>query len=153
MSKTTMVRWAGAMAFEAATESGHTVTLDSRPELGGQNRGPRPSELVLAGLGGCTAIDVVSILSKMRQQLTRFEVQVTGHERPEHPQSFEVIDVRYHLWGDLERDRVDRAIRLSRDRYCVVAHLVGGRARLNYWFRINEGEWEELSPEEAPPET
>lgn len=153
MSKTTMVRWAGGMAFEAATESGHTITLDSRPDLGGQNRGPRPSELVLAGLGGCTGIDVVSILGKMRQSLTRLEVEVTGQERSDYPQSFEVINVRYHLWGDLDGDRVDRAIRLSRDRYCVVAHLVGGRARLNYAFRINEGDWQELSPDEAPLET
>lgn len=152
MSKTTRVRWTGGMAFEAATESGHTVALDSRPELGGQNRGPRPSELVLAGLGGCTGIDVVSILGKMRQKLTRLEVEVTGQERSDYPQSFEVINVRYRLWGDLDRNRVDRAIRLSRDRYCVVAHLVGGRARLVYSFRINEGEWQELSPEEAAPE-
>ncbi|MGE5589330.1 MAG: OsmC family protein [Bacillota bacterium] len=152
MSKTTVVRWTGGMAFEASTESGHTVTLDSRPELGGQNRGPRPSELVLAGLGGCTGIDTVSILGKMRQKLTRLEVEVTGQERGDYPQSFEVISVRYHLWGDLDPGRVDRAIRLSRDRYCVVAHLVSGRARLDYAFRINEGPWQELSPEAASPE-
>jgi len=148
MSKTATVRWVEGMEFQAQTGSGHAITMDAREEVGGRDKGARPSEMVLVGLGGCTGMDIVSILKKMRQDVQKFEVEVSGEERNEHPKSYERIEVRYRVWGSsLTPEKVERAIRLSRDRYCVVAHLASGRAALRYSFQINDGPWADVNPE------
>lgn len=141
--------WAEQMRFEVQTESGHSLTLDAREDVGGQNRGPRPSEVVLAGLAGCTSMDVISILRKMRLPVEQFTVTAVGEEREEHPKSFHTIVVSYTVAGELPEAKLVRAIKLSRDRYCVVAHLVGGRAEIKYRYRLNGGEWVEVDPEPA----
>ena len=148
MSKRTTVTWVDGMEFRAETGSGHAITLDAREEVGGQNHGPRPAEMVLVALGGCTGMDIISILRKMRQSVTGFEMQVSGEERTEHPKSFEMIEVKYRVWGEgVAPEKVERAIRLSRDRYCVVANLIASRAKLHYTYQINDGSWAEVNPE------
>ncbi|MHB9145327.1 MAG: OsmC family protein [Symbiobacteriia bacterium] len=147
MSKSVAVKWVQGMEFQAQTGSGHSIIMDAREEVGGQNHGARPAEMVLVGLGGCTGMDIISILRKMRLNVERFEMQIDGDERTEHPKSYEHVEIRYRLWGDIAPDKAERAIRLSRDRYCVVAHVVSGRASLHYTYQINDGPVAEVSPE------
>ena len=114
------VKYLDGMAFDATTGSGHKVQLDSSPDVGGSDRGSRPMELMLASLGGCTAMDVVSILVKMRQPLESFSVEVSGVRAEEHPKRFTSLEVVYRLKGDLDERKVERAIQLSEERYCSV---------------------------------
>lgn len=136
--KEALVRWSGGMAFEARTGSGHTLLMDARPEAGGENRGPRPTELLLAALGGCTGIDVVSILSKMRVNFDRVEIAVEADEREEHPRYFERFRIVYRVFGaDVPADRVKRAVELSETTYCSVAGLFRHGAEISYRIEIN----------------
>ena len=138
--KKAILQWKGKMQFSATTGSGHQVTLDAREEVGGENRGPRPTELVLVALGGCTSMDIVSILRKMRVDFNRVDVQVTGEEATEHPKSYTSVNVLYQVDGEgVSPEKLERAIVLSRDRYCVVANLINARAVISYAYQINGG--------------
>ena len=134
------LQWKQKMEFLATTGSGHNLTLDAREAVGGENHGPRPAELVLVALAGCTAMDVVSILRKMRIDFTRVDLEVSGKEAEEHPKVFTKIDVLYKVEGtDVPPEKLERAIVLSRDRYCVVSNLIKTRAAINYAYQINSG--------------
>jgi putative redox protein len=99
--------------------------IDASAESGGQDLGPRPKALLLSGLGGCTAMDVVSILAKMRVKLDGLEVQVSAESRDEHPRIFTGIHVRYLFRGkDLPMDKLERAVQLSEDTYCGVSAML-----------------------------
>ena len=136
--KEALVRWVGGMAFETRTGSGHTVLTDARPEVGGEDRGPRPTELLLAALGGCTGIDVVSILKKMRVDFDRVEVAIEADEREEHPRYFERFRMVYRVFGNnVSADAVKRAVELSETRYCSVAGLFRHGAEISYRIEIN----------------
>mgnify|MGYP000931697693 FL=1 len=136
--KEALVRWVGGMAFETRTGSGHTVLTDARPEVGGEDRGPRPTELLLAALGGCTGIDVVSILKKMRVDFDRVEVAIEADEREEHPRYFERFRMVYRVFGNnVSADAVKRAVELSETRYCSVAGLFRHGAAISYRIEIN----------------
>ena len=116
--------WDGGMAF-VATQDGHTVRLDASSEHGGRNSGPRPKGLVLTGLAGCTGMDVVSILNKMRVAFTRFSVEVSGELTADHPKVFSRIHIRYVLHGpNIARDKVEKAVNLSQEKYCGVAAML-----------------------------
>ena len=107
------------MQFVVETGSGHSFTIDSVPEVGGHNTGPRPFELLAAGLAGCTGMDTISILRTMRQKPTGLKVHVTGERAEEHPKKFLNIHIEYTVIGyDLAEDRVARAIELSETKYC-----------------------------------
>ena len=107
------VSWTGGMAFEGRGPSGHTVLLDAAAESGGENRGSRPMELLLVALGGCTGMDVVSILKKMKQEITGFRISVQGERAPEHPKVYTDITLTYSLTGPaLDPGKVARAISL-----------------------------------------
>ncbi len=108
------------MAFTAHID-GFEFTIDASPRVGGQDRGPRPKGLTLISLAGCTAMDVVSILRKMKQDVTGFSVEVGGELADEHPRKFDAITVRYRLEGNIDPDRARRAVALSEDRYCGVS--------------------------------
>lgn len=142
--KRSTVKWAGKMRFEAETDTGHRIVMDASEAVGGENLGPRPTDAVLAGLAGCTSIDVVSILGKMRLPLEGLEVGVEAEARDTYPKSFHTITLNYSFTGDLPAAKVERAIQLSRDTYCSVAHLLSGRAKLIYRYRINGGEFKEV---------
>jgi putative redox protein len=116
------------MQFVAETGSGHSFTIDGVPEVGGHDTGPRPFELLAAGLAGCTAMDVISVLRTMRQKPTGLKVHVSGERATEHPKKFLSIHIEYIVIGyGLSEDRVARAIELSETKYCpAIANLRPG---------------------------
>ncbi len=113
------VIWKNRMSFEGTSDSGFTVPLGTTPAVGGDDDGFRPLELLAIGLAGCTAMDVVSILSKKRQELTSFEVRVHADRQDEHPKVFTHLTIEYVLSGnELSREAVERAVQLSAEKYC-----------------------------------
>ncbi len=113
------VIWKNRMSFEGTSDSGFTVPLGTTPEVGGDDDGFRPLELLVVGLAGCTAMDVISILSKKRQDVTSFEVLVHADRQEEHPKVFTHLTIEYILSGiDLSREAVERAVQLSAEKYC-----------------------------------
>ena len=132
------LRWKGGMRFGGAAESGGTITLDARPEHGGSGEGPSPMETVLLALAGCTGMDVVSILGKMRAPLEGLEIRVSGDRADEHPRVFTKIRVEYVLRGrDLRPDQAGRAVELSQEKYCSVSAMLRKSAELTYTWRID----------------
>jgi len=131
------VTWQEGMRFEGTASSGHTVILDSSAEHGGQNAGFRPMELLLVGMAGCTAMDVISILRKKRQKVTGFEVRVCGERAEEHPRIYTDIHVEYVVRGeDISPAAVERAIQLSEEKYCSASAMLGKAARITSSYRI-----------------
>jgi putative redox protein len=127
------------MLFVAESGSGLHVTLDADEHGGGQNAGFRPMELLLAGLAGCTGMDVISILRKKRQLVTAYEVHVTGRRAEENPMVFVEISVEHVVTGHhLQAEAVARAIQLSEERYCGAGAMLGKVARLTHTYRIVE---------------
>lgn len=113
------VIWKNKMSFTGSADSGFTVPLGTVPEVGGDNDGFRPLELIAVGIAGCTAMDVVSILQKKRQQITHFEVVVHAERAPEHPKVFTHLLIEYIIGGvDLSKEAVERAVELSETKYC-----------------------------------
>jgi len=114
------VRWTEGMQFVGqGAKSGQTNVMDAAPEAGGQNTGPRPMEVLLFGLGGCTGMDVVSILRKKRQPFTGLEIKISGERAPEHPKRFTAIHMEYVVYGKgLDPKAVEESIRLSQEKYC-----------------------------------
>jgi putative redox protein len=131
------VRWEEGMRFAATPESGATITLDATPEHGGGGRGPSPMETVLLALGGCTGMDVVSILRKMRAPLEGLEIRITAERAEAHPRVFTRIALDYVFTGaGLEAAQVSRAVELSQTRYCSVSAMLRQSAPLTYTWRI-----------------
>ncbi len=113
------VTWKGRMSFDGKAESGFTLPLGTTAEVGGDNDGFRPMELMALSLAGCTAMDVISILNKKRQAVSRFQVQVKTERAAEHPKVFTQATIEYHVGGkEIQEDAVVRAIELSATRYC-----------------------------------
>ena len=136
---TAQVKLETGMRFDAESGSGHHVTLDASEKDGGQDTGFRPMELLLVGLGGCTGMDVISILRKKRQQVTGYEVHVTGIRAEDHPMVFVEITVEYVITGHhVQPEAVERAIQLSKQRYCGAGAMLGKVAHLTHTFRIVE---------------
>lgn len=117
------INWMENMAFEAEV-NGHKIILDAAKSVGGENRGPRPKPLMLVALAGCTGMDVVSILKKMRVKVEAFNVVVEGDLTEEHPKQFSQMRVIYEFKGkDLPMDKLEKAINLSEERYCGVSAM------------------------------
>jgi len=115
------VDWLENMAFKAEV-NGHEIILDAVEAVGGENRGPRPKPLMMVALAGCTGMDVISILKKMRVEIEGFAVRVVGDLTEEHPKHFEKMHVIYEFKGkDLPMDKLEKAISLSEERYCGVS--------------------------------
>lgn len=133
------VKWVEGMAFDATTDSQHTIRLDAAAETGGQDQGPRPLEMLLVSLGGCTGMDVISILKKMRQDVTGYEVNLDGERATEHPKVFTSIVVEHVVRGrNLSEDAVRKAVELSAQKYCSVGAMLGKSAKLEHTYRIVE---------------
>jgi putative redox protein len=125
------------MQFSIETGSGHTLLVDSRSETGGEDAGPRPLELLSAGLAGCTAMDVISILRKMQQKVTDLAVRVRTVDAEEHPHRFLRVHVEYVVTGhDVAEDKVKRAIELSETRYCPAIATIRPGASISHSYRI-----------------
>lgn len=113
--------WKKGMAFETELY-GHKLMIDADKSNGGQDLGPRPKALLLVGLAGCTGMDIVSILEKMRVEIIDLNVKVEGELTEEHPKHFTSMHITYEFWGkDLPMDKLEKAVSLSDERYCGVA--------------------------------
>jgi putative redox protein len=136
-TKTAELKQVQGITFAAKAGSGHWVMMDGNPQFGGSNAGSTPKELVLMGLAGCTASDVIPILKKKRSPVLGFEINVTGNERDEHPKIFTDIHVEYVVYGDgIDPADVERAIDLSVNKYCSVSAILKASATLTHSFRI-----------------
>lgn len=115
----------GDFGFEATDAYGHVVRLDSNPENGGINFGARPMQMVLMGLGGCSGIDVVSILKKQRQEVTDFKMKISGErEQGVEPSLWKTVHIVFELKGNVDQQKAERACQLSMDKYCSVAETL-----------------------------
>lgn len=122
MPKIELERVSGDFGFEVKDEYGHTVRIDSSPESGGQNFGVRPMQMLLMGLGGCSAIDVISILKKQRQEVRDYKMMITGDREPnKEPSLWKEINIEFHIYGNVDPDKAQKAVELSVDKYCSVA--------------------------------
>ena len=118
-------RWNGGMSFETEMD-GHKIVIDATPEVGGKGLGPRPKPFMLLALAGCTGMDVISILNKMGQKVSWFNVRVESEMTEEHPKHYSSYHIVYEFKAsdDLNRKKVDKAIVLSQDRYCGVSEVL-----------------------------
>jgi putative redox protein len=122
MPKIELARVSGDYGFEAKDEDGHIVKMDSNPAGGGQNFGVRPMQMLLMGLGGCSAIDVISILKKQRQEVKDYKMVINGdREAGVEPSLWKNIDIEFHLYGNIDPDKAQKAVDLSVGKYCSVA--------------------------------
>lgn len=127
--------------MEAVDEQGHKVLMDSSIENGGKNNGIRPMQMLIMGLGGCSAIDVVMILKKQRQEITDFRIEIEAdREKGKEPSLWEKAHIVFHLSGNIDADKAARAVELSVNKYCSVAEtLRQGKTQITWEVKLNEG--------------
>lgn len=129
--------WQDKMRMQANTQSGHNIKMDGPPDLGGQNTGARPMEMLLVGLGGCTTVDVISTLEKMRQTVVDCQVQISADRADDHPKVFTNIHLHFELKGEnLSEKKVTKAIELSAQKYCSASIMLGAMANITHDFKI-----------------
>ncbi len=134
------VKWVKDLQFVGESGTKHKIVMDADDEYGGTNKGMRPMELLLVAIGGCTGMDVASILQKKRQQLNGIEIRVTGTKAETHPQKFTGIELEYIITGkDLTEAAVKKAIDSSMEKYCSVKATLEGVAEINYRYTIVNG--------------
>lgn len=127
------------VSFVGQSESGHSVVMDGAPESGGKNLGVRPMEMLLMGLGGCSAFDVVLILRKSRQQITDCVADLSAERADSDPKVFTKIHVHFTVTGkDLDPKRVEQAVKLSAEKYCSASIMLGKTAVITHDFEIQE---------------
>jgi putative redox protein len=135
------VSWVEDMMFTGESGSGHTIVLDGAPENGGRNAGIRPMELMLLGLAGCTAFDVVLILQRGREPVTNCVVEVDAERAPTDPKVFTAIHLQYRLSGQgLSPQKVERAIQLSKEKYCSASIMLGQVAQITHSWTVDPRE-------------
>ena len=134
------VKWTGeGMSFLAETGSNHALIMDGAPEAGGRNLAPRPMELLLAGTGGCTAFDVVMILKKGRHAISGCEVSLKAERAETEPKVFTRIHFHFVVTGrGVKPDHVERAIKLSAEKYCSASIMLGKTADITHDFEVRE---------------
>jgi putative redox protein len=132
------INWFEGVSFVAETESGHAIVVDGAPDAGGRNLGPRPMELVLAGTAACTAFDVVWILKKARQAVTDCVVEADAERAPHDPKVFTRIHLKYRVSGmDLNPGQVERAVKLSKEKYCSATLMLAKTAQITFEIAID----------------
>ena len=133
------VKFLDGVRFEVTSGSGHTTFTDGAPEAGGRNAGMRPMEMVLLGMGGCTAFDVVEILRKRRHEPELMEIEMSAERADEIPKVFTAIHLKYRVKGDGIREReVQRAIELSLEKYCSATRMLSATAEVTFEFELLE---------------
>ena len=133
------VQWLDGRAFVGESGSGHAVVMDGAPEAGGRNIGVRPMEMLLLGLGGCTAFDVVMILERMREKVTALDIGLEAERAAEDPKVFTHVKIIYKLTGrGLKPANVERAINMSAEKYCSASLMIGKTATIEHSFEIIE---------------
>lgn len=137
MKDTLDVKWAGDMAFQALVD-GHSLLLDASPAVGGHKAGPRPKPLLMVSLGGCTGMDVISILKKMKIEIASFNIRVEGTLTEEHPKHYTAIHLVYEFTGEnIPFEKVKHAIELSQEKYCGVSATLKKALPLTYEIVIS----------------
>ena len=133
------VNWVDGMLMVGKSHSGHSITMDGPPEIGGENLGVRPMEMLLLGVAGCTMIDVVTTLKKMRQDITNCETNLSAERADEHTKVFTDIHIQFIVKGqDLDPKKVEKAITLSAEKYCSASIMLGKTASITHDFEIVE---------------
>ena len=133
------VKWIDGMLMVGKSDSGHAIVMDGPPEIGGENLGARPMEMLLLGMTGCTMIDVVSTLKKMREDVVDCQTQVSADRAAEYPKVFTNIHVHFILSGkQLNPSKVDKAIKLSAEKYCSASIMIGKTATITHDYEIIE---------------
>ena len=136
MKDTINLKWLDNMAFETEVD-GHKLKVDAKPEVGGTNKGPRPKPLMMVALAGCTAMDVISILKKMRVEIEDFNVKIEGEITEEHPKHFTAMHIIYEFAGQsLPFNKLEQAIQLSQEKYCGVSATYKKALNLTYEIKI-----------------
>ncbi len=139
MTTTARIKWLDHMTFVGETGSGHAVVMDGPPEVGGRNLGPRPMEMLLLGMGGCSGFDVVQILQKARQPVTGCEVSLSAERADTEPKVYTQIHAHYTVSGQgLSAKQVERAINLSIEKYCSASIMLGATAKITHDFSIQD---------------
>ncbi len=134
------VEYVSNMRFVGAANSAHSVVMDTSA-AGGEGTASRPMELLLVALGGCTGMDVVSILRKMRVKYDGFRLEIKGELNSEHPKTFKQVDLVYRFSGRaLAKDKIERAVELSQERYCPISATLRPTANISYRVEISEPE-------------
>lgn len=138
--------------FVGESGSGHSVIMDGAPDAGGRNMGFRPMEMLLLGLGGCSAFDVMMILKRGREKVTDCVVELDGERATTDPKVFTKISMRYIVTGhSLDRKKVERAVSLSAEKYCSASAIMSKTAQIEHSIEIVEASSVEASPAEASP--
>ena len=133
------VNWVDGMLMVGKSHSGHSITMDGPIEIGGENLGVRPMEMLLLGVAGCTMIDVVTTLQKMRQDLSHCEIKISAERANEHPKVFIDIHIHFIVKGkNLDSKKVDKAISLSAEKYCSASIMLGKTANITHDFEVTE---------------
>ncbi len=138
MTNTVEIQWEGKMLFNADTIGG-SIKIDADSDVGGEGKGVRPKALMLTSLAGCTGMDVVSLLKKMRAEVDNFEVSVSGELTDVHPKYYHKVHVEYRFYGkDFKKDKIEKAVVLSQDRYCGVSEMFRRFADLTHEIKYIE---------------
>jgi putative redox protein len=131
--------WTGGMSFTGTADTGFSVPLGAAPDVGGDNDGFRPLELMAISLAGCTGMDVISILRKKRQDVTGFEVRIHADQQDEHPHVFTHVTVEYIVEGrGVDPNAVERSIELSAEKYCPAQAMLSGAVEIEHTYEIKE---------------
>jgi putative redox protein len=139
MKRMVTARLTGGMRFEADLATGHTIAMDAAEDVGGENSAPRPYHLVLTALSGCTGMDVISVLRKKRQNVTKLWIEIDAEQADDFPRVFTKVHLHYHVAGrSLDGTAVARAIELSETKYCPVQENLKGRAQISSEFTIHD---------------
>jgi len=132
MSQKVTTHWKGNLQFESDNPSGKTVLMDTSPENGGDNSGLGPKAMMLSSLAGCSGLDVVSILDKMKVKIADFKMDCYGDLTDEHPKYYHNVSIEYHFYGEnLEQEKIEKAVNLSVDKYCGVMEMFRRFAKVN----------------------
>ena len=127
------VKWIDRMKFYAVGKSGHGVLMDASSDVGGDDTAAKPMEFFLFSLGGCTGIDVVAILKKMRVEIEEFWMEISSERRAEHPKYYTSVEIVYHFVGcNLPFEKIKKAVDLSQNKYCSVSAMIKKFAHLSY---------------------
>ncbi len=133
----TTVKWIDGMMMVGESASGHAIVMDGPEELGGKNLGVRPMEMLLLGMGGCTTVDVVSTLKKMRENVQDCRVEISAKRADEHPKVFTAIHLHFIVEGDnLNDKKITKAVSLSADKYCSASIMLAKTATVTHDFEV-----------------
>ena len=138
-SNTVTTVWKENLLFESDNPSGHSVLIDTSSENGGENKGLGPKALMLSSLAGCSGLDVVSLLKKMRAEVADFKMVVHAELTEEHPKYYHKVAVEYHFYGsNLQEDKINKAVKLSIDQYCGVMEMFRQFAKVTTEVYLHE---------------